>query len=188
MRENNVKNYKNFVIHTEEGVEKGIFFRSPIQTIDFSAWTEEKKFDAWCYLSKVKKSFFRFFEILKGNSNIVNNIEKWSENDDWAGFRANILCFPIYFERRYRKLTAKSTSNDTNIQSIKSYGYESPYNTCNGNCVVEKTIITLKNGKKIKTKTPENYNFTYRFKVEKIIDSDNIIEKENENEEKVLCN
>ena len=188
MKKNEVRNYKHFVINTEEGVERGVFFRNPIQKITFDIWAEKRLFNANYYLRKVKNPFFRFFEKMKGNSNIINNIEKWSENDEWTGFLANILCFPIYFERGYRKLTAKSASNDTNIQSIKSYGYESPYNTCNGNCVVEKTVIILKNGKKIKTETPGNYNFTYRFKVKKIIDSDNIIEKENENEEKVLCN
>jgi len=189
MKKNEVRNYKHFVINTEEGVERGVFFRNPIQKITFDIWAEKRLFNANYYLRKVKNPFFRFFEKMKGYSYIINNIEKWSENDDWAGFLANILCFPVYFERRYRKLTAESTSEDTNIQSIQSYGYESQYNTCNGNCILEKTIFKLKNNKKIKIKTYENYNFTYRFKIQRIIDSDNITEKGNENEKtKVLCN
>jgi len=35
MMKSAVRNYKDFVIKTEEGVEKGLFFRSPIQRIDF---------------------------------------------------------------------------------------------------------------------------------------------------------
>ena len=115
-------------------------------------------------------------EVLKGNRNIVSNIEKWAEEDngDWAGFNANVLCLPVYFNRVFRRLEAISQSLDTNIQAIKSYGYESQFNKCGGSCEIEKTVFELKNGKKININTPESFDYTYKHKVEKIIDSDNV--------------
>ena len=172
MFENVVKNYKNFVIKSEEGIEKGLFFRSPIQKVDFGTWDEDK-FNAYTYLSKIKNPLFKFMEILKGNRNIVDNIEGWAEEDngDWAGFKANVLCLPIYFSRVFRRLEAISQTLDTNIQIIKSYGYESQFNKCGGSCVIEKTVFKLKNGKKIKVSKPGNFKYTYEFKIEEVIDS-----------------
>jgi len=176
MFENVVKNYKNFVIKAEEGIEKGLFFRSPVQKVDFGTWDEDQ-FNAYTYLSKIKNPLFRFKEILKGNRNIIANIEGWAENDDdgsWAGFKANILCLPIYFSRVFRRLEAISQSLETNIQEIKSYGYESQFNKCGGCCVIEKTVFKLKNGKKIKVNKPESFNYTYGHKVEEVINSDSV--------------
>jgi hypothetical protein len=177
MIETNVKNYKDFVVNTEQGTEKGIFFRSPIQKISFDAYycDEKEKFSAWDYKEKIKNPFIRFLEILKGNKNIVDNINEWAESDNWGGFDANILCSPIYFWREYRRLTAESTSSNTNIKSIKSYGYESQYNRCGGSCMIEKTVFALKNNKKIKVLKPETYNYTYQHIIEKIIDSGCIV-------------
>ena len=81
------------------------------------------------------------------------------------------MCCPIYFKREYRKLKALSVNED-NIQSIVSYGYEGEYNDCAGNCVVEKTIIILKNGKRIKKKIRGSYKYTYERMVKEIIDEE----------------
>jgi len=177
MFETIVKNYKNFVIKVEEGIEKGLFFRSPVQKVDFGTWDEDQ-FNAYTYLSKIKNPLFRFKEILKGNRNIIANIERWAENDDdgsWAGFKANVLCFPVYFSRAFRRLEAISQLPDTNIQEIKSYGYESQYNKCGGSCAIEKTVFKLKNGKRINVNVSESFKYTYKHKVEEIIDSDNVV-------------
>jgi hypothetical protein len=144
MIETNVKNYKDFVISTEKGTEKGIFFRSPIQKVYFDAYYDEDTFSAWEYKTRIKNPLVKFIEILKGNKHIVHNINQWADEDNWAGFDANILRSPIYFWREYRKLTAESASPDTNIKSINSYGFESQYNTCGGSCKIEKTIFTEK--------------------------------------------
>lgn len=167
--ENRTVNYKNYVIDTEAGTEKGIFFRSPIQKVNFDAYCEEPMLSAWKYSDNIKKPLRRLYQVILGNSSIVNNVEKWKEDMDWAGFSANILCFPIYFKRDYRKLKAVSVGND-NIQSIESYGYEGEWNNCTGRCDMERTTIILKNGKKIRKKRNESYHYTYEHIVKKIID------------------
>ena len=169
--ENKTVNYKNYVIDTESGTERGIFFRNPIQKVNFDAYYDKPTLSAWKYADDIKNPLRRLYEIILGNSSIVNNIEKWKEEMNWAGFSANILCCPIYFKRDYRKLKAVSVGSD-NIQMIESYGYEGEWNDCAGYCDVEKTIIALKNGKKIRKKRNESYHYTYEHIVEKIIDGE----------------
>lgn len=173
-KENKIESYKSFVIHTEEGIENGTFFRNPIQKVDYDSYGENSLLSGWEYLNKLKNPIRKIFEYIKGNGSVVKNIKSWSKEDDWAGFRANILCLPFYFKREYRKLEAYSQSKDSNIQSIVSYGYESPYNWCGGDCEIESTVITLKSGKKIKITGHEQYNYTYEFKIKEIIDTDSI--------------
>ena len=167
--------YKNFVIDTETGIERGLFFRKPIQKVTFDAtfdvFYDEPSLNAWKYADDIKRPIRRLYEVILGNSSIINNIEKWKEDINWGGFSANILCCPIYFKREYRKLKALSVNED-NIQSIVSYGYEGEYNDCAGNCVVEKTIIILKNGKRIKKKIRGSYKYTYERMVKEIIDEE----------------
>lgn len=169
--EHNVTNYKDYVITTSDNMVKGIFFRSPIQPIDKDTYAEDEFHSAWVYLNKLKENRFRrFWEKLLGNKKVVNNIEKWSESMDWGGCRVNILASPIYFYRQQRKLEAICTNPDCNIQKIESYGYESQWNYCGGACVVEKTVITLKNGKKMHITRNDYYHFTYEHIIEKIIE------------------
>ena len=172
---NSVINYKGFVISTEEGEEKGIFFRNPLQKADFDAYYDRPIFSAWKYLNDIKNPIRRLYEILIGNGNIVKNIKSWSEDMNWGGFNGNILCFPIYFKREYRKLTAHCCASG-NIAKIESYGYESEFNSCGGDCHIEKTVIHLSNGKSIRIKRKEQYHFTYEYIVKEIIDTD-IIQK-----------
>ena len=103
-------------------------------------YMDESKISAWKYLNDIKKPIRKLYEILIGNKNIIKNINSWSDDSDWCGFEGNILCFPIYFKRDYRKLTAISTNND-NIKEINSYGYESEFNMCGGDCAKEITLI-----------------------------------------------
>lgn len=166
----NVANYKDYTIMTINTTEKGIFFRSPIQAIDKDTYAEDEFYSAWAYREQLKASKFkRFYEKLIGNKKVVDNIEKWSESMDWGGCRVNILASPIYFKRKMRKLIAICTNPDCNIQKIESYGYESQWNYCGGACVVEKTIITLKNGKKMRVTRNDYYHFTYEHIIEEII-------------------
>lgn len=167
---NRVINYKGYVISTEEGTEKGLFFRSPLQKVSFDAYYDEPKMSAWKYLHDIKNPFRRFFEILIGNGNITKNIKEWSNDADWGGFTGNILCCPIYCKREYRRLNAVSSGSD-DIQEINSYGYEGEFEICNGHCNIEKTVIKMKNGKKIRIKRGESYHFTYEHLVKEIIDT-----------------
>ena len=174
---NDVINYKQFAIYTEEGTKKGIFFRRPIQKVEFDAYYGNSKFDAWEYYHKIKKPMRRFYEYLIGNRKTIRDITEIVETvrtDCWAGFTANILCSPIYFKRDYRKLIALSTDKNTNIQSIHSYGYESAFNTCAGYCECEKTSIKLKNGKTLKFKEYVQYHYTYWHTIKQIINGDKI--------------
>lgn len=166
-----IENHKSYVIETEEGEEKGIFFRSPIQKVSFDAYHDTPMFSPWKYKVSIQNPIRRFYEILIGNGNIVKNINKWIEMCDFGGFDGNILTFPIYFKRKYRKLRAVSTCSDDNIYEIKSYGFESPYEICSGACDTEKTIVKLKNGKRIKIKRHQYYNYTYSHIIERVIDS-----------------
>ena len=162
--------YKNYVIMTTEGIQHGIFFRSPIQKVDYDAYYDNPRFSAWKYLNQIKNPFRKLYEILIGNYRIVKNIQEWSNDINWGGFRANILCSPIHFRREYRQLSAISTNAHDNIQCVDSYGYESEFNSCVGDCVCEKTSIKLKTGKWLKFKKTEQYYFTYEHIIKRIID------------------
>ena len=168
--ETNITNYKNYVITTTEGVERGLFFRSFIQKAFFDAYLDRPKFSAWDYKEKLKNPIRRIYEILIGNKEVVKNINKWSDEIGWGGVYINIICFPIYFKRVYRKLTAISTNADDNIQSIDSYGYESEFDSCGGNCICEKTLVILKNKKRLKFNRKEQYHFTYCHIIKNVIE------------------
>lgn len=166
---NETVNYKEYLIYSEEGEKRGLFFRNPLQKVSFDAYSEDPMFSAWKYEEDIKNPIRRLYEILIGNGKIVKNIDEWSENLDFAGFTAKILCCPIYFKRKYRKLVAYSCGNG-NIQKIVSYGFESEFNECGGDCDIEKTYILLKNGKHIRIKRKEQYHYTYVHIVKEIID------------------
>lgn len=168
-----VVNHKGFVIQTEEGVEKGIFFRKPLQQVGYDAYYDNPLFSAWEYLEAIKNPIRRLYEIIIGNREIINNIHKWAESLDWGGFSANIICFPIYFKRQYRKLSAYSC-DDSNIQKIESYGYESQYETCSGCCYIEKTKILLCTGKTIRLIEKNQYHYTYAHLIKDMIDTGEI--------------
>lgn len=174
-----VENYEDYVISTSEEVEIGLFFRNPLQKIQFYAdidyFTDAPdKVSAWIYLYSLQNPIKKLYEILIGNKDIVKNIDNWSKNYDWAGFSANILCSPIYFKRKCRRLIAISCNDSKNIKEIHSYGYEGPYNMCAGACQKEKTIVTLKNGKDFKINVKDKYKFTYIDSVEKLIKNDKL--------------
>ena len=166
---NSIINYKRYVITVEEGVEKGIFFRSPIQNVFFDAYYPDAPISAYTFIKNIKNPIRRLYEIIIGNKHAVDNVTEWENECNWGGFDGNIICLPIYFKRTYRKLTAYSC-NDENIESIESYGYESEFDYCAGHCAVEYTTIRLRTGKTIRIKRRESFHFTYSHIVEKIID------------------
>lgn len=177
--ETRVVNYKGYVIMSEQGEKRGIFFKKPLQKVGFETLCPEyARFSAYDYADKIKyNTLRRLYERLIGNGWIVKNIHFWLNNDevDFNGFEGNILCFPIYFKREYRKLTAYSCA-DNNIAQIRSHGYENEFNECAGKCEVERTKVILKNGKSYKFKRKDDYHFTYEHIIKEIIDT-GIIEK-----------
>ena len=172
--ETQVTIYKGYVISTEEGVEKGIFFRSPIQKVDFDAYYGTTKFSASKFANKIKNPIRKLYEILIGNGNSVKFINDWLNDIDFGGFKGNILTFPVYFKRKYRKLIAQ-TSNDEVIEKIESYGYESEYNICSGACFVERTKIHFKSGKVTHIKRTGYYKYTYTHIAKDIIDNNDTL-------------
>lgn len=162
----------NSKITLKKGIEFGIFFRNPIQRVDYdiNIMCDEKNYSlsAWNYINKIKNPIRKLYEILIGNGKIITNIKDWSQDDDWIGFTANKLCFPIYFKRRYRKLLAISTDKTRNVQIIESYGYESEFNIIDGECYIEKTIVTLKSKRKHKIIKHDKYYYTYPWEAIKV--------------------
>ena len=174
VKKTRVVNHNDYVITTEEGVEKGIFFRNPIQTVFYDTYyCDNPETSAWKYIQDIKNPVRRLYEIIIGNKNILKDIHEFEKDIDWAGFDANILCFPIYFKRNYRKLVAHSCNSDSNIQSIESYGYESEFNWCAGDCYIEKTKLGLKTGKVIRVTRDRSFYYTYEHIVRDIINTDN---------------
>lgn len=149
-----------------KGKEKGIFFRSPIQEVLFDM--DDDKFSVGNYIKWLKNPVFKKFQYLIGNSSIVDNLESWTDDYDFAGFSGKILCSPIYFSRNFRSLKMKSRKN-TEIKGIISKGYESPYETVSGGCDKEETSILFKNGKICKITEYEQYKYTYVHISEKLI-------------------
>lgn len=170
----NAELYKDYIITVIDGIEKGIFFRSPIQSVHFDAigWGDEL-FNAQSYQRAIKNPLRRAYEFIIGNGKILENIEEWAKDDRWGGFYGNILCFPIYFKRKYCKLEAKALDGG-DIKKVVSYGYESEFNVCAGNCHKETTTITLKNGEQVKIKRKGVYKFTYLHVIKDIIDTGKI--------------
>lgn len=167
-----VSMHKGYFFFTlEHGKEKGIFFRSPIQKIEFVDYGYDK-YNPYKYLSAIKNPIKRFYEILIGNGNTVKNLDSWVEDENFAGFEGNILCSPIYFSRFYKRLKVESVANKNSyIRKMVSYGYESEFETVSGGCKIEKTTFLLNNGKKVKFKKRGRYYFTYNHIVREIIDS-----------------
>lgn len=166
-----VKNHNSYVIHTEEGVERGLFFRSPIQKVEYTDYCVDGSQSAWAFLDRLKSPLRRLVERIIGNGKIVKHGKEWAGQYNFGCFLANKLCFPVYFKRVYRSLVALSQNPDDNIQEVRAKGYESEYNVCSGCCVIERTTIRTKSGKKIKAVIREKYHYTYRHIVEKMLDT-----------------
>lgn len=166
-------NYKDYVITTKEGVEKGLFFRSPIQKRTIMTYFDMSEMDQK-YIEKIRNpgTIRRFFERLLGNGEVLKNLDNYLNDIDCAGFDIKYICSPIYFKRESRHLTAVCTNPKKNIQKIVSHGYEDQYNICGGDCHVEKTIITTKTRSKIRIKKKEQYEYTYAHIVKRTIDTD----------------
>ena len=160
--------HQDYIIHTKAGMEKGIFFRNPIQKVLFDSYSDNPLFSAWNYLTKTNSIVFRVLQSLLGNNEILKTIGIDSKDFDWGGFRANIICFPIYFKRNARALNATARNIDSVIQEISSHGYESEFENCAGACAVEKTIFITKTGYSFRETNYGSYQYTYPSKIHEL--------------------
>ena len=72
--------YGAYAITAEQGTQKGIFFRNPIQKVPFDAYyANNPESSAWTYRKKIKNPIKRLYEILIGNGDIVRNIDRWAQ-------------------------------------------------------------------------------------------------------------
>jgi len=151
------------IIITQEGVQRGIFFESPIQkryleTVYFSV-IDSKYLSAEEYNDKLNESkLYRMFHYILGNGKIIKNIHEWIEKDNFAGVTINVITFPIRFSRKYRRLIA--IDEEKNIK-ISSFGYEGKFENVGGGCKKEITKIKVKGHKRIKNKETGSYKYTY---------------------------
>lgn len=174
MTDKKISFYKGFAISTSEGQQKGIFFRRPILAISVGVYDGNPcGVTIESFIRSVKKNKFNSFiqrSILK-NGNVIDHLNEWMEDMSFAGVKINIFCSPIYFKRDFRKLSAVYVGEeDTLIDKIDSFGYESEFNNCSGKCDTEHTIIHFKSGKSIKEKRNGEYHFTYRHIIKDMID------------------
>lgn len=148
---------KFVVIGGEDTKIKGIFFRSPIQSVDYDWYGD---FSSPMYPQGINKilNLFR-----------IKRAKKHAESDNAAGFRFLEFCCPIYFKRTIREMITIPASA---ILKIHSKGYEPYKNNCSGACVEEVTTITYMVGKRVEKITivsPERYNFAYRHVIAKMV-------------------
>lgn len=168
-----METYKKYLIIQEEGIEKGIFFRKPVQEAYYSTDDPHAyRFSAWKYLKDIKNPIRRFYEIIIGNLHILRNINDLENDISWYGFYANILCFPIYFKRAYIKSTAISTGDDS-IHSIEAHAYTEGFSD------KEKTVIRLNTGEQI-TQYRDSFYYIYSYNMKRLIDMSDSIQKNGE--------
>ena len=170
--------YDDYLMVCEEGTEVGIFFRSPIQVATFMDYItlEGSGFDIGRYINEIKNPIRRVFETLLGNKDVVNTL---LHDDDIADvYKINVLCSPLYFRRRYRKLecNARTDSCKGTIGSIRSYGYDTKFEAwCAGVTHSEKTHIRFKHNLVKKTKIrikKKSYRYTYKHVIEDVMKND----------------
>ena len=168
-------NNGKYAISTQSGIEHGIFFRNPIQKVYFDLYFyyEDNPFSVYSgpdYIERLENPLRRLYEILIGNKEVINNIEDYLKDENCSGFKANILCSPIYFKRAYRATKVISCDTSNIVKGIYSYGYESEFETVAGGCEVEETKITLRNAKSIKYRMTKKYHYTYSHVMKNLLD------------------
>lgn len=163
-----IEKEEGFIITTNTGVARGLFFRLPVQTLDLEYWIKGKR-SLTRYTEVIKNPTRRIFEILIGNGSVIKNINKWEEEQDFGGVRIRTLCLPFYFKRNFRQLKAISTNKNSAIERIISYGYDDEFVYVSGECIKEKTKIIPRSGKIWNVVRKDTYQYTYRNMVKQIL-------------------
>ena len=151
-------------------LRKACFLRSPIQEALLDSESDESVINPLEYVRKIKHPLRALYEKLIGNGKIV---ELYKDVDPTTVRMLNIyiLRLPITFKREYRKLTAKSSISVGygQIKKIVSYGYRNPFALNPGSCKVEKSVISYKNCRRLKSKRKGSYYFTYVHEVKNFL-------------------
>lgn len=156
----------NYIIFTDEGMETGIFFRSPIRKITYEVYPySSEHFSLAIFAQDCKDSIlFRIYQYILGNKELVKSVMKEDLFKDpyLFGMEGNIVISPIYFKRKYRALDIINMNDDIPINYISSFGYEDEYNMIAGYCTKETTVIHHKYKKKeTRLRTGNKYLYTY---------------------------
>lgn len=167
---NNDKTYK---IIREEGVIKGIFFRSPIQEILLYVYQFDIYMPPYCYaykyLDDCNNWFFRIFQKLIGNSKAIKTLKESINDLDFGGVYINKIVSPIYFETRYMELNLYSLDEKMPVKHINSFGYENPFDMVQGHCVKEWTKTEYSDGEIGKSKVKGEYRNCYVHEIEEFL-------------------
>ena len=150
---------KDFVIITIEKIKYGIFFRLPIQKVEYHWETYGEDSDP--IIPKFPHILLNLFSIKKAR--------KHSLNMDACGFSFFEFASPVYFSRKCKSLICL---NAHSIISINSSGYEGYKNICGGACELEKTVIKYLENKKvctIKLRNTKSYNYTYEYVIKELL-------------------
>lgn len=164
-REIRLDNFFNgYCIIVNSGIETGIFFRPMVRKMMYTTSPEintlkckERDNDLVRYILRSKRSIlFRLYNRLIGNGWYISKImkkdnyerinqneyvEDYQHEDQWL----NVLCLPVYFRRRYKRLMCTSLSKDDNVQYIFATSYSDEYMAEN-TVVKEVTSIKFANG------------------------------------------
>lgn len=136
------------------GIQNGIFFRSPIQRVMYD------------WMNLYGPHWPNWFHWIL-NIFLFHKAKEHEKKENAAGFWFYEFALPIYFKRKFRSL--EYVSQDL---CISSYGYEGYKEYCSGHCKVEKTkmIFTIGNEKIVKHFVRNNeYHYTYKHVVQKFI-------------------
>ena len=165
-----ITHYFDFNVSSEKGVEYGLFFRNPLSKKSLVFNFSECKTDAFHYIVKSANPFFRLYQYLLGNRQVVLNVDRMHIDETYFAI-INILRSPIHFKRKYRRTEAINKNKNGNISSIISYGISSE--ECEATCVKEKTITTFSNGIKERYILRDRaHYFTHLCNLSKIINTD----------------
>lgn len=173
---------KRFHVEERQFIQKGIFLRSPIQKIETSTDSDlvNWKSSSWETIKVLHEKSFRGFILRFVNPEIVKKgrlYKKWKFiTKEWGaeGFSCNFIVSPIYTSRIVRSLDVVAINPDEKILELHSWGYESEFNDCAGQCEKEFTRI-LKNTYKgnkwfsFQSNNGKSYQYIYQHKVEEII-------------------
>ena len=164
----------NYIIFTDEGVQTGVFFRSPIRKVTYEVYPYSSEyFSLVIFAQNCKDSrLFRIFQYIIGNRELVKSVMKEDlfKDQDLFGIEGNILISPIYFKRNYRALDIININDDIPIEYISSFGYDDKYTRVSGICIKETTVIHHKYKKKeIRLRTGNKYLYTYLYIAKELI-------------------
>lgn len=147
-----------FSIISETKIEKGIFFRSPIQKVQVETYLGE----AYSWVDNAKRLVIPYLL----NMDKYSHFKEIIEDDDLAGLVVRVFASPIYFKRYVRTAIHKFKNHPDGLLEIRVFGEEPFKNNCSGACICEKAIFVFDNEKKETVKTYGSFHYYYKHVVE----------------------